>query len=238
MYFSKRLKYATLSLQVFPTHMKATTAMDFSIERNGGSGGGQPMPNRRGIALGIAVSLLLHGALIYLWRHVQPPAPPDMAPRVESIAVWIRPLAAKPPPPPVEVVKPKREAKPVSKPKLATVREAPAPASSPQAITVAPASPATPAASPDTFRQESPETPKFDMEAAKRTARKMAGERDPSKVGTAVGQIPDKPLQTETQLARNIAQGKRGDCRTAYAGAGLLAPVLMLLDKKDSGCKW
>ena len=217
--------------------------MDFSMERNGGSGGGQPLPQRRSIALGIAVSLLLHGALIALWRHVQPSVPPDTAPRVESIAVWIRPLAAKPPPPPpVEVIKPKREAKPVSKPKLATARETPAaataPAASPQAITVVPASPATPAASADTFRQETPETPKFDMEAARKTARKMAGERDPSKVGTAVGQIPDKPLQTETQLARDIAQGKRGDCRTAYAGAGLLAPVLMLLDKKDSGCKW
>ncbi|WP_426057676.1 hypothetical protein [Janthinobacterium sp. PSPC2-1] len=200
------------------------------------------MPNRRGIALGLAVSLLLHGALITLWRHVQPTVPQDTASRVESIAVWIRPLAAKPPPPPVEVIKPKREAKPVSKPKLATARETPAaasaPAASPQAITVVPASPATPAVSADTFRQETPETPKFDMEAARKTARKMAGERDPSKVGTAVGQIPDKPLQTETQLARDIAQGKRGDCRTAYAGAGLLAPVLMLLDKKDSGCKW
>ncbi|MGK5036110.1 hypothetical protein [Janthinobacterium sp. LB3P118] len=200
------------------------------------------MPNRRGIVLGIAVSLLLHGALIYLWRHVRPPVPPDTAPRVESIAVWIRPLAAKPPPPPVEVVKPKREPKPISKPKLAATRETPVaatvPASSPQAITVVPASPATPAASSDAFRQETPETPKFDMEAARKTARKVAGERDPSKVGTAVGQIPDKPLQTETQLARDIAQGKRGDCRTAYAGAGLLAPVLMLLDKKDSGCKW
>ena len=217
--------------------MKATTAMEFRIERS--SGGGQPMPNRRGIALGVGVSLLLHGALIYLWRHVQPPVPPDTAPRVESIAVWIRPLAAKPPPPPVEVVKPKREPKPISKQKHAAVRETPAaattPVASPQAITVVPA---TPAVSPDTFRQETPETPKFDMEAARRTARKMAGERDPSKVGTAVGQIPDKPLQTESQLARDIAQGKRGDCRTAYSGAGLLAPVLMLLDKKDSGCKW
>ena len=216
--------------------------MDFSMERNGGSGGGQPLPHRRSIALGIAVSLLLHGALIYLWRHVQPSVPQATAPRVESIAVWIRPLAAKPPPPPVEVIKPKREAKPVSKPKLATAREMPAvttaPAASPQAITVVPASPATPTASADTFRQETPETPKFDMEAARKTARKMAGERDPSKVGTAVGQIPDKPLQTETQLARDIAQGKRGDCRSAYSGAGLLAPVLMLLDKKDSGCKW
>ena len=221
--------------------MKATTAMDFSIERNGGSDGGQPMPNRRSIVLGIAVSLLLHGALIYLWRHVQPAAQIDTAPRVESIAVWIRPLAAKPPPPPppVEVIKPKRDPKPISKPKRATTRETPAaataPVSNPQAITVVPASPATPAASPDTFTQE---TPKFDMEAARKTARKVAGERDPSKVGTAVGQIPDKPLQTETQLARDIAQGKRGDCRSAYSGAGLLAPVLMLLDKKDSGCKW
>lgn len=203
------------------------------------SDGGRPMPNRRGIVLGIAVSLLLHGALITLWRHVQPAARLDTAPRVESIAVWIRPLAARPPPPPVDVVKPKREPKPVSKPKLAPVRETPAaataPAPGPQAITVVPASPATSAASADTFTQESP---KFDMDAARKTARKMAGERDPSKVGTAVGQIPDKPLQTETQLARDIAQGKRGDCRTAYAGAGLLAPVLMLLDKKDSGCKW
>ena len=216
--------------------MKATTAMDFRMEKNGGD---RPLSNRRGIVLGIAVSLLLHGALISLWRHVQPSVPPDTAPRVESIAVWIRPLAAKPPPPPVEVIKPKREAKPVSKPKLATARETPAaataPAASPQAITVVPA---TPTASADTFRQETPETPKFDMEAARKTARKMAGERAPSKVGTAVGQIPDKPLQTETQLARDIAQGKRGDCRTAYAGAGLLAPVLMLLDKKESGCKW
>ena len=209
------------------------------MERNSG---GQPLPDRRGVALGIAVSLLLHGALVYLWRHAQPPALPPAGAKVESIAVWIRPLAAKPPPPPVEVVKPKREAKPVTKPKLATAWETPAaataPAASPQAITVVPASPATPATSPDTFRQETPETPKFDMDAARKTARKMAGERDPSKVGTAVGQIPDKPLQTETRLARDIAQGKRGDCRSAYAGAGLLAPVLMLLDKKDSGCKW
>lgn len=219
--------------------MKATTAMEFRTEIRADGGDGRPVSNRRGIALGIAVSLLLHGALIYLWRHVQPAALPPAGPRVESIAVWIRPLAAKPPPPPVEVVKPKREPKPVSKPKLATARETPAaataPAPGPQAITVVPAAPATPAASPDALTQE---TPKFDMEAARRTARKMAGERDPSKVGTAVGQIPDKPLQTETQLARDIAQGKRGDCRTAYSGAGLLAPVLMLLDKKDSGCKW
>jgi hypothetical protein len=215
--------------------MKATTAMDFSIERRDG---GRPMPSRRSMVLGIAVSVLLHGALVYLWRHVPPPVAPDAGPRVESIAVWIRPLAAKPPAPPVEVVQPKREARPIIEPRRAATRAVPtpaaatAPAPSLPAITLAPA---TPAANSDTLPQE---TAKFDMEAARKTARKMAGERDPSKVGTAVGQIPDQPLATQTRLARDIAQGKRGDCRTAYAGAGLLAPVLMLLDKKDSGCKW
>lgn len=194
---------------------------------------------RRGIVLGVAVSLLLHAGLIYVWRTARPAAIADTGPRVESVAVWIRPLAAKPPPPPIAEVKPKREPKPISAPKK-TVASETAPPSATQApsqntISIAPAAPAAPVATPDAL---SSDTPKFDMNAALRTARKVANERDPSKVGTAVGQIPDKPLQTETQLARDIAQGKRGDCRTAYSGAGILAPVLMLLDKKDSGCKW
>ena len=185
---------------------------------------------RHHLLLGAGV-VLLHVALLYGWRYAKPPPLPDAGPQVESVAVWIRPLAVKPPPPPVATVEPKREPKPVraasARPKPAAVPPA---EPSPNAITLAPA--ATPAETP------AAQTPKFDMAAALSTARKVAGERDPSKVGTAVGQIPDKPLQTETQLARDIASGKRGDCRTAYAGAGLLAPVMMLLDKKDSGCKW
>lgn len=185
---------------------------------------------RHHLLLGAGV-VLLHVALLYGWRYAKPPPLPDAGPKVESVAVWIRPLAVKPPPPPVATVAPKREPKPVraasARPKAAAVPPA---EPSPNAITLAPA--ATPAETPAV------QTPKFDMAAALSTARKVAGERDPSKVGTAVGQIPDKPLQTETQLARDIASGKRGDCRTAYAGAGLLAPVMMLLDKKDSGCKW
>ena len=189
---------------------------------------------RRHLALGAGV-LLLHLALLYGWRHAQPPPLPDAGPKVESVAIWIRPLALKPPPPPVAKAEPKREPKPI---RAASARPQPSvvpPAEpKPNAITLAPAAtPADPLAN-----TPAAETPKFDMAAALSTARKVAGERDPSKVGTALGQIPDKPLQTETQLARDIASGKRGDCRTAYAGAGLLAPLVMLLDKKDSGCKW
>ncbi len=194
-----------------------------------------PGPARRHhVVLGTGV-VLLHVALLYGWRYAKPPPLPDAGPRVESITVWIRPprpiTKPLPPPPPVARVEPQREKKPVraaAPPKAAPA--APASETVPHAITVAPApTPADPLAT---------DAPKFDMEAALSTARKVANERDPSKVGTAVGQIPDKPLRTETQLARDIASGKRGDCRTAYAGAGLLAPLVMLLDKKDSGCKW
>ncbi|OYO31465.1 hypothetical protein [Janthinobacterium sp. PC23-8] len=188
-----------------------------------------PRPARRHhMVLGVGV-LLLHGAFLYGWRHAKPPPLPDSGPKVESITVWIRPPAVKPLPPPLARVAPRREQKPL---RAATTPRAAAPAAKPvpNAITVAPSpTPADPPAA---------DAPKFDMEAALGTARKVASERDPAKAGTAVGQIPDQPLRTQTRLARDIASGKRGDCRTDYAGAGLLAPVLMLLDKKDSGCKW
>lgn len=189
---------------------------------------------RHHVVLGAGV-VLLHLAFLYGWRYAKPPPLPDAGPRVESITVWIRPpkpiIKPLPPPPPVARVEPQREKKPLRA--AAPPRAAPAaPASEtvPHAITAAPApTPADPLAT---------DAPKFDMEAALSTARKVASEKDPAKAGTAVGQIPDKPLRTETRLARDIASGKRGDCRTAYAGAGLLAPLVMLLDKKDSGCKW
>lgn len=207
------------------------TALPFSYSSHD-----YPGPARRHhLVLGAGV-LLLHLAFLYGWRYAKPPPLPDAGPKVESIAVWIRPptpiIKPLPPPPPVARVEPQREKKPLrvaASPRTA----APAtPATEPvaNAITVAPSpTPADPLAA---------DAPKFDMEAALKTARKVASERDPAKAGTAVGQIPDKPLRTETQLARDIASGKRGDCRTAYAGAGLLAPLVMLLDKKDSGCKW
>src|SRR5471030_290258 len=214
--------YATLATRVFPISHEVRTAMHFSTEIHMQNDAVPFLRNRRGIALGIAVSLLLHAGLIYVWRAVKPVATPDTGPRVESIAVWIRPLAAKPPPPPIAEAKPKPEPKPISTPKKAISREETplitAQPPSQNTISIAPATPPAPVATPDAL---SSDTPKFDMNAALRTARKVASERDPSKVGTAVGQIPDKPLQTETQLARDIAEGKRGDCRTAYAGAGI-----------------
>jgi hypothetical protein len=75
------------------------------------------------------------------------------------------------------------------------------------------------------------------MEAARRTARKMANEKDPAKAGTALAQLPDPAIASESKLARDIAGAKRGDCKDGIPG-GLLAPLFLLMDKKDSGCKW
>ena len=99
---------------------------------------------------------------------------------------------------------------------------------------VAPAAPAAPA---DPFAEQPQGAPKFDMEAARRSARKVASERDPAKAGTAVGQIPEKPLASETPLARKMSQAARADCKDGIPG-GLLAPLLLAMDKKDHGCKW
>jgi hypothetical protein len=85
--------------------------------------------------------------------------------------------------------------------------------------------------------QPEPEAPRFDREAARRMARSLAHMRDPGKEGTAVGQFPDKPLETETRAARAIGAAKRRDCKDGLPG-GLLGPLLLLADKKDSGCKW
>ena len=81
------------------------------------------------------------------------------------------------------------------------------------------------------------------MNAALGTARKLASEKgalqDPARAGTPVAQLDDHPLypeQRETKLARDIAGAKRGDCKNT--GAGLLSPLIWLLDKKDSGCKF
>jgi hypothetical protein len=38
-------------------------------------------------------------------------------------------------------------------------------------------------------------------------------------------------------MARAISSAKRRDCKDGLPG-GLLGPLLLLMDKKDSGCKW
>lgn len=106
---------------------------------------------------------------------------------------------------------------------IALPAQAPTVPALPDAFTVAP--PSAPAA------------PRFDPEAARSMARGLANAPDPAKAGTALAQLTPEPLETETRAARAISKAKRRDCKDGIPG-GLLAPLLLMMDKKDSGCKW
>lgn len=189
---------------------------------------------------GLALSLAVHALLVFAWHIGTPHGKPDDTAMRRTIAVWLRPPPPPPPPPPIVAkiqppapkppVKPKPNrsemaSRPVPPTKVIAMPEpAPGEKPPPDVFSVAPQVPA-----------DSP--PRFDREAALRTARKVANEPDPAKAGTAVGQIPPKELATETKAARAISQAKRADCKDGLPG-GLLGPLLILLDKKDSGCKW
>lgn len=186
-------------------------------------------PQSAPLVAGLALSFVLHAALLFTWR--QEPAPRH-AVDVARPPLVLRLRAPQPPkaePSPVRpsapttsrahAVKPKRRAAP----DIIALPEAPAAAPAlPDAFTVEPPAPAA---------------PRFDPDAARKMARQLANAPDPARAGMAVAQLPKKPLETETNAARAIGRAKRRDCKDGIPG-GLLGPLILLMDKKDSGCKW
>ena len=187
--------------------------------------------NRR-VVIGITVSLAVHALFLLAYRDTNFKTMQIVPDEPTVMSVLLAPPAPPPPPPepPVARTTPSTPRAPAA-PRAAR----PAP---PQAVIVVPHSSQP---EPDPFVVQQEETtepaPKFDMNAAREVARANAHLRDPSKEGTAVGQFPEPALQTETRLARGIARAKRADCKDGIPG-GLLAPIYLLMDKKDSGCKW
>jgi hypothetical protein len=60
--------------------------------------------------------------------------------------------------------------------------------------------------------------------------------RDASK--SVLNLIPPPP-ERKSKLATDIEQAAKKDCRTAYAGLGLLAPLGVAVDvARDKLCKW
>ena len=193
------------------------------------------------IGAGIAVSIALHGLLLFAYRQgVAPPWRDNADQPREAMVVMLRAPAPEvlPEPAPLKAepeVKPKPALKPKPTEKAASTRPAPADSiATPDVIAL----PETQAPAPGAFTVAPPsDAPAFDPDAARKFAREIATKPDPARVGMAVAQIPPKPYATETKAARVIAQAKRGDCKDGIPG-GLLAPLVLLLDKKDSGCKW
>lgn len=199
-------------------------------------------PDRRprpGVAAGIAVSLALHALLLFAYRlPADAPAPP---PRTKVMTVWLQP-----PKPPVAIA---QVAPPPPDKAAPRQRPAPAPATArPAATTATTTTAAVPALEQPPVAAQAPapdplypdQQPKqFDMNQALKTARKVATEKDPAKAGTLTAQLEAHPLYPEprpSELAQRIDAAKRPDCKNT--GAGLLSPLIWLLDKKDHGCKF
>ncbi len=191
------------------------------------------MQGNRRVLTGVGVSVAVHMILLLAYRHTGTSLPAFDAEPPSSIAVRILP----PPPPP-----PKLEQAPPLRPGPAAPGAARRPP--PKSVIAVPASP-EPADSADAFSVEQSDAaapaqdsaPKFDMGAARQTARELSGRTKLGIEGTALAQFPDPPLETETKAARAIGRTKRANCKDGLPG-GLLAPLFLMMDKKDHGCKW
>lgn len=193
---------------------------------------GMARGNRR-VLVGVGVSVAVHLLLMFAYRHTGQFTPVvEQEPR--PIEVTIRP----PPPPPAPRVEPapRPPAEPAGAPRSAR-------RSAPKRVIAVPQP--TQEAPPDPFVVQQPEeaappdieSPKFDMHAAKQTARELAGQTRLGREGTALAQFPDPPLETESKIAKGISKAKRRNCKDGLPG-GLLAPLFLMMDKKDHGCKW
>lgn len=189
------------------------------------------------VAAGIAISLALHALLLSIYRQPQP-VPAPAAP--EPLTVRLRPAT---PPVPVPLPAPEaqaipRQQKPAppakrsrrTRPLIAVPAQTRQSAEEPFAVDPDRAT-QPPEAAPSST------TPALDVKAALGLAHRLAREPDPTKAGTALERLPPPPLQTETRAARAIGAARRPNCKDGIPG-GLLAPLILMMDKKDSGCKW
>jgi len=174
----------------------------------------------------LLVTVLLHVAALLLFLG-QPGARRDTAVAPAMELVWIRTPQPKPPEPALPVAVARQPAKPVATPRrsrAAIASKAPAAASESTLVAV-PAAPVAPEAA-------SGEAARFDHDGAMQTARKIAREIDPVLPGTKYNETRDE------KLGRAIASAKRQSCLGGNASGNLLTPLMWLMEKKGSGCKF
>ncbi len=175
------------------------------------------------IAAGIVISLLLHVAAVWLVRLPEPRNAADS--RTWLTTVEVRIVAPQPEPEPQAERKPERSAiaEPRRQPRYAEPRKNASKRESELAVQAARESTLVlPPAEPGP-------APRFDRDAAKIAARDIAGELDNSQ--------PKLRETRDEKLARQIQNAARPNCKDGIPG-GLLAPLYLMMDKKDSGCKW
>ena len=85
---------------------------------------------------------------------------------------------------------------------------------------------------------ESGAPPTVTVESMKRRAREIAAEGSGSR--GVLNMIPPPPVAKRDKLAEDIAKAAKPDCRTAYAGLGILAVVPLVASSvgNNGGCNW
>lgn len=205
-----------------------------------------PHAGARGPAFGLGLSLLVHAAVLAWLALLPAPRPADEAPAA-PMQVWLAPpRPARPAPPetpaasapahPAAVaLAPKPRHRPHARadahaPDTPAVQNAP-PASTQDVFAVPPAAQSTPATDTDA-------APVVDLAAARREARLIAREESKNLV-TLPARKPVVDPNGDRQVVDPIENARRSDCKTAYAGFGLLAAIPLLKDAvTGSGCKW
>jgi hypothetical protein len=116
------------------------------------------------------------------------------------------------------------------------------PPAQPQAITVERRDSAVAAEAPPTTAPGSSETAPLDLDAARAAAVREAARGGRPLVRELPQRDPQRgvaPLEADTPLGEQVARARRPDCRYAYAEAGLLAAIPLLIDAfRDNGCSW
>ena len=222
-----------------------------------------PHAGARGPAFGLGISLLVHAGVLAWLMHALAPlstGPADEKPvaRMQIRLEKPRPVqpetpAASAPAEPARV-RPAAPARPVPRPVLRPHPRADAPASTPAAaptrasetpdvitsrrnnapdlFAVPQATPSEPAAGPDAG-------PVVDLEAARREARKIAREGSRNLVSLPARKPVTDPNEGHHVDDDPLEKARRSDCKTAYAGLGLLAVIPLAKDAiTGTGCKW
>ena len=194
---------------------------------------------------------------------IRPPAPPA-PPVAPAPAPVVEPTPERPPAPVVDPMP-----APAPAPESAVPRVEPTPAASPapQPTAVQPAPPQTPAATASpgaTPGAPAPAPapypgPAGSPDAGSRVGRDVAtpastpptAAREPLNLSLPRGAATSRqgasgllsmvpiPPDRKTKLEQEMEAAAKADCRKAYAGAGLLAAVPLMLDAaRDKGCRW
>jgi hypothetical protein len=207
-----------------------------------------PRPGARGPAFGLGLSLLVHAAALAWLTRMPAPRPADQAPLARMQVRLAPPRPAQPALPDTAEVPAVPAAAPAARPAQSTPRRQPRahpPAHAPARASEAPAVLSAPAAGgesgftvPPPAAPDAATGPTVDLAAARQAAREIA-RADGKNLVALPKRKPVVDPNADHQVDDPLERARRSDCKTAYAGMGLLALIPLAKDAiTGSGCKW